>query len=57
MTAFIDLVALLAAIVLVGGVVAWMVREIRGDGLGFRAAPRGTEEWSALGLPSRPYGT
>ena len=26
------------------------------DGYGQRAAPRSVEEWSANGLPSRPYG-
>lgn len=57
MTALLDLVAALAATALVVGFAAWMVRQVQRDGLGFRPAPRGTDEWSALGLPSRPYGT
>ena len=57
MTALLDLVALVAAVALVAGVAGWMVRQIHRDGAGFRPAPRGTEEWSAFGLPSRPYGT
>ena len=53
----IELITLLAAIALVGGATVWLVRQMMRDGYGMRPAPRGTEEWSALGLPSRPYGS
>lgn len=53
----IELITLLAAIALVGGAAVWLVRQVVRDGYGMRPAPRGTEEWSALGLPSRPYGS
>jgi hypothetical protein len=56
MTAVVDVVAALAALVLFAGVLAWLVREVRADGLGFTPPPRGTEDWSAMGLPSHPYG-
>lgn len=57
MTALLDLVVLLAAVALVIVAAAWLVRQILGDGAGVRPAPRGTEDWSASGLPSHPYGT
>jgi hypothetical protein len=31
-------------------------RLVRLDGYGHRPAPRGTDDWSVDGLPSRPYG-
>jgi hypothetical protein len=44
--------ALLASALVAGS----FVRLVRLDGHGHRAAPRGPEDWTADGLPSRPYG-
>ncbi|MCZ3387021.1 MAG: hypothetical protein LH630_08670 [Actinomycetia bacterium] len=33
-----------------------VVRVVALDGYGHRPSPRGTEDWDAHGLPSRPYG-
>lgn len=34
-----------------------IARIVTRDGHGHRPAPRGTDDWSAGTLPSRPYGT
>ena len=57
MTALLDLFALVAAVALVTVAIAWIVRQVVNDGVGVRPAPRGTEDWSAFGLPSHPHGT
>ena len=57
MTSVFEMVALVATLVLVGFATTWLVRQILRDGYGMRPAPRGTDEWTAMGLPSRPYGS
>ncbi len=50
---------IVAAVGILGLAIALIVairRVIAQDGYGHRAAPRGIEDWSANGLPSRPYG-
>lgn len=37
-------------------VVTAVLRVIAEDGYGHRPAPRGTDDWNAGQLPSRPYG-
>lgn len=37
-------------------VIGWFARLVSLDGYGTQAAPRGAEDWTAHGLPSRPYG-
>lgn len=49
-------VAPTALILVLVVIAAAAIRLIARDGYGHRPAPRGTEDWSAHGLPSRPYG-
>lgn len=49
-------VASTALIVALVAIAAAVIRLIARDGYGHRPAPRGTEDWSAHGMPSRPYG-
>lgn len=35
----------------------WLARLVTLDGYGTRSAPASVADWTAHGLPSRPYGT
>lgn len=56
LTAAAQVVALVGLVSVVGLLTTALVRLVGRDGYGHRAAPRGVEDWTADGLPSRPYG-
>jgi hypothetical protein len=51
-----ELIAAAGIVALAAALGAAVYRVVAQDGYGHRPAPRGTDEWSANGLPSRPYG-
>ena len=55
-TAAAQVVAAVGLVVVAGLLATALVRLVARDGYGHRAAPRGVEDWTANGLPSRPYG-
>lgn len=56
-TAAAQAVAFVGLLSLAGLLGTALVRLVARDGYGHRPAPRGVEDWTAHGLPSRPYGT
>jgi hypothetical protein len=52
-----QVVAFVGLVSVAGLLATALVRLVARDGYGHRPAPRGVEEWTAHGLPSRPYGT
>lgn len=56
-TAAAQVVAAVGLVLVVGLLATALARLVARDGYGHRPAPRGVEEWTANGLPSRPYGT
>ena len=55
-TAAAQVVAFVGLVVVAGLLATALVRLVGRDGYGHRPAPRGVEDWTANGLPSRPYG-
>ena len=46
----------IVALGIAGASATVLAKMVRADGYGMRPAPRGVDEWTAHGLPSRPYG-
>ena len=55
-TAAAQVVAVVALVAVAGLLATALVRLVARDGYGHRPAPRRLEDWTANGLPSRPYG-
>jgi hypothetical protein len=57
MNVMIDAGAWVLGVLAFVGAVFWLVRLVAADGSGTRPAPASMADWTAHGLPSRPYGT